>query len=144
MTTATKTNTSITINIQKLLTAAAIAGAVGAIINLIIFFVLPAVFNVSLRIPLMGPGSEIVDLPFFMVIMASILPAFGGAAVFWGLSKFTAQPVRIFRIIAVVFGGFSLIMPFSMGIGTTQAIILDLMHIVVAVSVTYFITTQGK
>jgi hypothetical protein len=144
MTTATQTNTRTTVNIQKLLTAAAIAGGVGALINLVIFFVLPAVFNVSLRIPLMGTGSELVELPFFMVIMASIVPAFGGAGVFWVLSKFTAQPVRIFRIIAIVFGGFSLIMPFSMGIGVTQTIILDLMHIVVAVSVTYFITTRGK
>lgn len=140
----TETQTQPALNIQKLLTAAAIAGGVGAIINLIIFFVLPAIFNVSLKIPLTGPGSELVDLPFFIVIMASIIPAFGGAGVFWGLSKFTAQPVRIFRIIALIFGGFSLIAPFSMGIGTTQAIILDLMHIVVAVSVTYFITTRGQ
>ena len=140
----TTANTSTTPAMQKLLIAAALAGGVGSIINLIIFFAMPAILNVSLKIPLMGPGSELVDLPFFMVVMASILPAFGGAGIFWGLSKFTGQPVWIFRIIAVIFGAFSLIMPFSMGIGTTQAIILDLMHIVVAVSVTYFITTQGQ
>lgn len=132
-----------TIDIPKLLTAAAIAGAVGALINLIIFFTLPALFNVTIQVPMMGPGSELIDLPFFMVIGASVMPAFAGAGVFWGLSKFTQQPIRIFRMIAIVFGGFSLIMPFSMGIGATQAIILDLMHIVVAVSVTYFITTRG-
>ena len=141
---ATATQSQNTLNTQKLLTVAAIAGGVGAFINLIVFFVLPALFNVTLRVPLQGPGSELAPLPFFLVIMASVMPAFVGAGVFWALTKFTARPVGIFRVIALVIGGFSLIMPFSMGIGTTEAIILDVMHIVVAVVVTYFITTQTK
>ncbi|MDX2136664.1 MAG: DUF6069 family protein [Chloroflexota bacterium] len=141
MTTATLTRE--TVAPGKLLSAAAIGGVVAAVVNLALFFILPALLNSLLRVRT-PQATELEPLPFIAVIMASIVPAFVGAGLLWLLNRFTARPVTIFTVIAVIVTLLSLATPFQLGISTTEAIILVLMHIVAGAVITYFLVTRSR
>jgi hypothetical protein len=141
MTTATVTRETVVPG--KLLSAAAIGGVVAAVINLALFFILPALLNTTLRVRT-PQATELEPMPFIAVIMASIVPAFVGAGLLWLLNRFTPRPVTIFIAIAVIVVVLSLAAPFQLGVSTTEAIILVLMHIVAGTTITYFLTTRAR
>jgi hypothetical protein len=141
MTTATLTRETIVPG--KLLSAALMGGVVAAVINLALFFILPALLNTPLRVRT-PQATELEPLPFVAVIMASIVPAFVGAGFLWLLNRFTSRPVTIFTVIAIAITLFSLAAPFQLGISTPEAIILVLMHIVAGGAITYFLTTRAR
>lgn len=75
------------------------------------------------------------------VIMASLIPPIIGSLVFYLLERFTNNGVKIFTIVALILMVLSLYSPFTVipDITTGYSLVLCAMHIVVALSLLYFI-----
>ena len=113
------------------------AGVAAAIINAILFFIFHATGVISDNI-MPKPNEPMTVVP---VIMASIMPAIVGSIVFYLLERFTTNGFKIFRILAIVLAVLSLLSPFMVipGITTGYAVVLCMMHLVVAGALIYFI-----
>jgi hypothetical protein len=81
-------------------------------------------------------GAPLSVLP---VIISSIIPTIVAAGVFALLGRFTQHPVRIFTILAIVLTILSFANPFLgiPGVTVPMAVVLNLMHVVVAGCVVY-------
>ena len=130
--------------VRHLWRAGAIAAVAASIANLVVYFLAPRLFNFSLEIPLMGPGSEIQPLPFFMVIFATIAATIGATILLAALNRFTARPVTIFRVIAVVLLVLSFGAPFSLPVPLNVQLTLLSMHIITAAVILYVLTVQAR
>jgi hypothetical protein len=120
-----------------LLRAGALAGVIAAALNLVLYIVARALFDVSFVIPVQGPGSNLERLPWPMVVITSFIPALIAAALLWLLARFLRRPLLVFQIVAVVllllsFGG-----PLSLGddADTATRLWLAVMHIVAAAAI---------
>lgn len=132
------------IAVKRLVPASVTAAVAASAANLLVYFLVPALFNFSLAIPLMGPGTEIQPLPFFMVIIASVVPTLGAAILLAVLNRFTARPVTIFRVMAVVFLLLSFGAPFSLPVPLNVRLTLATMHVIAAGVITYVLTTRAR
>lgn len=120
---------------RRLPLLALIGGVVGAVVNVAIALIAPALIGAAVQVA--QPGTTVLqDLPLPAVIAASITPAFVAAAVLWLLGRFTKAPIQIFQIIAVVIALLSLFSPFSIPVGLGSQLALCAMHIVAALTIT--------
>lgn len=113
------------------------AGVVSIALNAILFYAFHAAGVLSDAIKI----NEDHSLTIGPVVMASLVPSIIGACVFFLFEKFSNNGWRNFRILALVLFVITLANPF-MGIpGVTVgfAVVLDLMHVVVAGSLIYFL-----
>ncbi|MFN5619664.1 MAG: DUF6069 family protein [Flavobacteriales bacterium] len=119
------------------------AGVVSIVINAILFYVFHAagVFTDDIMIQ---PGQPLTIVP---VVISSLMPSLIGACIYFLFDKYSNNGWRNFRILALVLFVVTLANPF-MGIpGVTVgfATVLDVMHVVVAGSLVYFLgTLQSK
>lgn len=131
----------------KLVPAAFIGGGIAAVVNLLIFFILPPVLGAA---PIMvqmgppGPDTPFAELPAFAVVAASLIPAFMAAGLLWLLGRFTARPFSTFRIIAVVGLLLSFGPLFTAPMPTGTVISLGLMHVVAAVAIVYTLDQRAR
>jgi hypothetical protein len=119
-------------NVSKIALGAAQGIAVSVIGNVILFYLFSAIgwFSDKIIIP-----NANAPLTVFPVIMASIVPLVFAALLFLALVRFTAKPVQIFGIIALLFLLISFAGPFSIpNVPITMAIGLNLMHLVSGVA----------
>lgn len=125
------------VNLQQSITAGAIAGGVAAVINAVLFFIFHSLGVLTDDI-FVQPNQSLTVVP---VIVSSILPSIIGSIVFFLIEKFTNNGFGIFRIVSIVLLILSLVSPFMQipNVTTGFAIVLDVMHVVVAFSVLYFI-----
>lgn len=125
----------------QLFQAGLMAAIVASAANLLVYFLVPALFDFALEVPLQGPGSEIQPLPAFMVLIATIGAAVGGIVVLAILNRFTARPVTIFRVTAAV-----LLLLSFLGLLPLTPIHVPLtlasMHLIAAAVITYVLTRQ--
>jgi hypothetical protein len=118
------------------------AGAITAVANLIVYFIAIAL-NVSLQVA--APGStELQRLPFFPVILASVIPALAAAAVLLLLRCFTPRANTIFQTIAAIivivsFGG-----PLGQPTDDATKFVLNLMHVIAGVIITLGLTRSSN
>lgn len=125
------------LNFKQIITAGAIAAGVSVIFNSILFFVLKAagIFTDDIFIQ---PNQPLYILP---IILSSVMPSLVGASIFFLFEKYSNNGFKIFSIVSILLMVLSFVNPF-MGIpGVTIAygVALDLMHVVVALSLLYFI-----
>jgi Family of unknown function (DUF6069) len=122
------------------LLAGLLAGGVAAAINAVLFFIFHAMSVIKDDV-FVQPNQPLTVMP---VLMSSIMPAIIGSILFFALEKFTNSGFKIFSYIAIPFLILSLVGPFTgiVGISTAYAVVLDVMHIVVAISVLYFINRR--
>ncbi len=124
------------LSMGKVLGSAVMGGLAAGVVNLLI-----AVGASAAGAPLIGsvqgPGTPAIEIPVFMPLVASVVPAIGAWAVWAGLSKVTAAHVNIFVGVAVVFGLLSMGGPATLeNATTTTKLILGLMHVVAGVGIT--------
>jgi Family of unknown function (DUF6069) len=130
------------LSFKQIITAGAIAGLCSMVINALLFLTFHAAGVLSDTI-LMQPGQPLTIVP---IIMASILPSLIGASIFFLFEKYSANGFKIFSIISLILLVLSFVNPF-MGIpGVTigYGIVLNVMHVVVALSLLYFIKRAKK
>lgn len=136
-----------TVSTAKLLPAAAIGAGISAVINLIIFLILPNLLGVAPIMVQMGPPSPdtpLMELPAIAVIIISALPSFVAAGVLALLGRFTARPFTVFRVIAAVVLVLSFA-PFTMGTMNSGTVItLGLMHIVAAGAIVWALDRRAR
>ncbi|OYU94080.1 MAG: hypothetical protein CFE21_17935 [Bacteroidetes bacterium B1(2017)] len=125
------------LNFKQIITAGAIAAVVSVVINIILYFVFHSVGVISDTV-FVQPNEPLTVVP---VIISSILPTFIGACVFFLFEKYTNNGLKIFSILANVLVFLSLSSPFMavQGMPVAYGIVLDVMHLVVAFSLLYFI-----
>jgi hypothetical protein len=130
------------LSFKQVITAGVIAAGCSAVINALLFFTFHASGVLSDTI-LIQPGQPLTVVP---IIMASILPSVIGASIFFLFEKYSANGFKIFSIISLILLILSFVNPF-MGIpGVTigYGIVLNVMHVVVALSLLYFIKRAKK
>ena len=112
------------------------------ILNVIIFYIGQATHVVTDTI-FIEPGKNLTILP---IIIASILPTFVACMVFFLLEKYTDKGFRIFTIISIVLGTASMFSPFLSipNVPVAFATLLDVMHLVVILSILFFINRSKK
>lgn len=130
--------------VGRLIARGTAAGALALAANLLVYFLAPALFNFSLAIPVMGPGSPIMPLPVGMVVLAAVIPTIGATILLAVLNRFTTRAVTIFRIIAVAFLLLSFAAPFSLPVPVLVRATLASMHVITAAAVVILLTAQKK
>jgi hypothetical protein len=124
---------------ESLVRAGLFAIIAAVLVGVVTFLVATQVFNVNVLMP------DGTTMPFFAVVGASFMGALGATLVLTALRRFTARPVSIFRIIAIVFLVFSLIPPLTMpGLDNGTRLSMIAMHITVGAAVIGVLTTQVK
>ena len=130
------------VNFKQSILAGSKASVVSLVVNSILFFTLKSldVFTDNIFIEPNQP------LSIFPIILSCILPSMIASIVFFLLEKYTLNGFKIFRIVALVLLILSFIQPFVGIAGATIAysIGLNLMHLVVAGFVVYFIGKSVK
>jgi len=118
------------------------AGAVSAVINAILFFIFHAA-GIIVDTIFVQPNEP---LTVILVIISSIVPSIIASIVFFLLEKFTNNGFKIFSIVSIILMLLSFMNPF-MGIPNVTVaygVALDVMHIVVALAILYFIQRAKK
>lgn len=114
------------------------AGAVSIILNAILFYTFHAAGVLSDDI-MIQPGQP---LTIVQILISSLIPSLIGACVYFLFEKFSKNGWRNFRILALVLFVVTLANPFMgiPGVTTGYAVVLDLMHVVVAGALVYFLS----
>lgn len=116
--------------------AGLIAALVAAVINTLVFFIFKAMGIFTETILIDGK----VPLTIAPVLMSSIVPTLVATLVFFLFEKFSNKGFRNFRILSIVLLLVSLFSPLSIPNITMAYIVgLDIMHVVVALLLLYFI-----
>ena len=87
------------------------------------------------------PNQPLTIIP---IIISSILPTMVASVVFFLIEKFTNNGFKIFRLVSIILLILSFMNPF-MGIPEVTvgyAMVLNLMHVVVAGSILYFVNKR--
>ncbi len=125
------------LNYKQIITAGAMAAGVSVILNAILYFIFrgAGVFTDALFIQ---PNQPLTIVP---IIISSILPSLVGASVFFLFEKYMNNGFKVFSIVALVLMVLSFANPFMgiPGISVAAGIALNVMHVVVALSLLYFI-----
>ena len=125
------------LDFKQSLSAGLTAAGVSVLINVVLFYIFHAMGVITDSI-FIQPNQPLTVVP---VIISSILPSLVGASVFFLFEKYMDNGFKIFSIVAIVLMLLSLASPFlsvpNMPIG--YAIVLDVMHVVVALSLLFFI-----
>src|SRR5690606_24456938 len=108
----------------------ALAMIVATIADLIVYFLVPALSNIVLEVPLRG--SALQPLPVMMVILACVVSALGGGLLLATLNRFTSRPIMLFRMVAGVVWLLSLVPLFGLPVPAGVAITLASMHTLTA------------
>jgi hypothetical protein len=118
------------------------AAGVATIANVILFYVFHGLGVIADNI-YVQPNVPMTIVP---IIFASIIPTILASVVFFLLERFTKNGFKIFRIISVILLILSLGNAFMaiQGITVGYAIVLCVMHIVVVVSLLYFLGNKLK
>lgn len=122
--------------------AGLMAAGVATGLNALLFFIFKAL-GIIVDTIFIQPNQPLTIVP---IIISSILPSLIASLVFFLLEKFTKNGFKVFRIIALVLVVLSFINPF-MGIPNVTvayAVVFNLMHVVVAGAVLYFIGKAVK
>jgi len=143
-TTNSEVRGSAPITTGRLLQGALIGIVVALVLNLLLYFLVPAIFGYTLEAPLGGPGSEIGPLPVYMVVVATVVPAIVAALLMMLLNRLVARPVRLFRIIAGVVLLLSLAGPLPLPIALGARLTLVAMHVITAAAITYGLTVWAR
>ena len=113
---------------------ALLGGIVALIINLLIYAV-ATLASVELVIPAQPGNDQLMALPLFAIVVASLVPAFAAAGLYWLLQRFVSRPALVLRVLALLIFLFSLVPVFTTGIPGSAAIFLLLMHIATAATI---------
>jgi hypothetical protein len=133
-------NTKLTF--KQIIMAGAVASGASVVINAILFFIFHVAGIIADSV-FIQPNQPLTVIP---VIISSIFPTLIGACVFFLFEKFSVKGFQLFSIIALILMVLSLASPFMavQGMPVAYALVLCVMHIVVALSLLFFIKRAKK
>ena len=115
-------------------------GGLAALSSLVLFFIGNAVAG-PIEVA-QQPGAPAMPLPWFMIIVATLLPGIVGALLLTGLQRFMGNGERIFQITALVVTLLSLFPALTQAGSTAASIILVLLHFVAAGAIVWALTLK--
>ena len=126
----------------RLLAYGAVAGAIAAILNAVVYLVASAVGAIPQSVEIPNTGGP---LPLGAVVGFSFVPAILAAGLLAIPGRFTRRPFRVFTIMAVALFVVSLYTPFSI-LGAAVAMILAvvIMHAGAAMVIVGGLTRMGR
>lgn len=130
------------LSFKQSIMAGLMASAAAVVVNAILFLIFHATGTISDSI-FIQPNQPLTIVP---IIISSVVPTIIASMVFFLFEKFTNNGMKIFTIISIVLLLLSFVNPF-MGIpGVTlgYGVILNVMHVVVAGSLLFFINKAVK
>ena len=121
---------------KSIITAAAVAGVISAVVNSILYFI----FHATGVIPDDVYIQENQPLTLVPVLISSFIPSLLAGVVFYLLCRYTQKGFRYFSILAIILLLLSFANPFMAikNIPLSMGIALNVMHIVVVTSLLYF------
>lgn len=130
------------LNFKQSMTAGIQAAAAALVINGILFYIFH--FAGVIQDDILIDGKQ--PLTIVPIIFSCLIPSLMAALVFFLMEKFTNNGYVIFSVVAIILLILSFLSPFMTikGISIGYGIVLNLMHIVVALSVLYFIRRALK
>ena len=120
---------------------AVIAAVLTAIANAIVYKIALAM-DVPLQITIGTTPTETITL--MPVILNSVVPALVAAVIYIALAKWTKNPQKIFKVIAVVVFILSLAGPILGDATTSTKITLTIMHVIAALFITKGVTMRER
>ncbi len=133
---------NVKLNFKQIIIAGLIAACFSVVLNSILFFIFQSAGVITDTVYIQ-PNEP---LTVIAVIISSVFPTLLGACVFFLFEKYTNNGFKLFSIIAIVLMLLSLISPFTAikDMPVSYGIVLDVMHVVVAFSLLYFIKRAKK
>ena len=129
------------LNFKQSLNAGLLSALIAALINAVLFFAFRAAGVLTDDI-FIQPETTLTILP---VLISSCMTSIVGSIVFFLFEKYTAKGFRNFLILSVIFLLLSFISPFNIpNVTTGFAVVLNLMHIVVALVLVFMISRKIK
>ena len=129
------------ISITKALVTGAIAGGVSMAINAILFFIFRGSDVITDTIEV-EPGKPMTVV---LVMISSMLPSLIGAVIYFFFDKYSTRGFRNFSILAIILMLVTFANPFIIpNVTIPYVIALNVMHVVVAVSLLYFLNKTRK
>ena len=130
------------LNFKQSMSAGLMAAVAALVINVVLFYIFHSTGVIDDKILIDGKQ----PLSILPIIFSCIIPSLIAAFVFFLMEKFTNNGYLIFSIVSIVLLILSFLSPFMTikGISVGYGIVLSLMHIVVALSVLYFIRRALK
>ena len=121
---------------KSIITAAAVAGVISAVVNSILYFI----FHATGVIPDDVYIQENQPLTLVPVLISSFIPSLLAGGVFYLFCRYTQKGFRYFSILAIILLLLSFANPFMAikNIPLSMGIALNVMHIVVVASLLYF------
>jgi hypothetical protein len=125
------------LNFKQIIIAGAIASLVSVVVNTILFFIFHAAGILTDDI-FIQPNQPLTVVP---IIISSVLPTLIGASIFFLFEKFGKNGLKAFSITALILLVLSFGNPFFgiPNVTVAYAIALNVMHVVVALSLLYFL-----
>jgi hypothetical protein len=118
--------------------AGLLAALAATVVNAVAWVVVQQLLDAGLQIPKTPGGTDLTALPLSAVVFITAFTALVGAVVLWLLSRRGPSGVRLWTVLAVVFGLISALPAFSLEVSTGRQLGLLMFHvlaIVVAVGV---------
>jgi Family of unknown function (DUF6069) len=132
-----------TVGIGKFVQAGLIGGVIATIINLVLYFLGNAINGGPMLVK--PPGiATIQAVPWFMVIVQSVLAGVIAGALYGLLARFTTRASTIFLGIAAVIFILFFFNPLLAAQNVTTIVVLEIMHLVVAALVIWRILSAAR
>ena len=122
--------------------AGLLAALAATVVNTLAWVLLQQVLDVGLQVPVEPGGTELNGLPLGAVLVVTALSSLVGAVVLWLLTRRGPSGVRLWAILAVVFGVVSALPAFSIDVSTARQLGLVLFHLLATVVVIAVVRQQ--
>jgi hypothetical protein len=113
--------------------AGLLAALAAVVVNTLAWVLLQQVLDVGLQIPAQPGSTELSSLQLGAVVFVTAFAGLVGAAVLWLLTRRGPSGIRLWAILAVVFGALSALPALGLDVTTGQKLGLVLFHLLATV-----------
>jgi hypothetical protein len=122
--------------------AGLLAALAATVVNAVAWLVVQQLFDAGLQIPKTPGGTELTSLPLSAVVFITAFTSLVGAVVLWLLSRRGPSGVRLWTVLAVVFGLLSALPAFSLDVAKGRQFGLLMFHVLAIVVVVGVVRRQ--
>jgi Family of unknown function (DUF6069) len=122
--------------------AGLVAALAATVVNALAWLVVQQLFDAGLQIPKTVGGTELTSLPLSAVVFITAFTSLVGAVVLWLLSRRGPAGVRLWTVLAVVFGLVSALPAFSLDVSVGRQLGLLMFHVLATVVVVGVVRQQ--
>ena len=122
--------------------AGLLAALAATVVNALAWLVVQQLFDAGLQIPKTPGGTELTSLPLSAVVFITAFTSLVGAVALWLLSRRGPSGVRLWTVLAVVFGLLSALPAFSLDVSVGRRLGLLMFHVLATVVVVGVVRQQ--